>query len=55
MPVVSLTLATFLNAELGFLGVCVLTCKHTPRRCGHRFSAGAFDFFLYVALPNLTN
>ncbi|KKT69602.1 MAG: hypothetical protein UW65_C0018G0003, partial [candidate division WWE3 bacterium GW2011_GWB1_44_4] len=26
----NLTLATFRSAELGFLGVWVLTCRHTP-------------------------
>jgi hypothetical protein len=30
IPLDSLTLATFLKAELGFLGVIVLTCKQTP-------------------------
>ncbi len=34
IPFVSRTLATLRNAELGFLGGIVLTCRHTPRRCG---------------------
>ena len=33
-PFVSLTLATFLIAEFGFLGVAVLTTVQTPRFCG---------------------
>jgi hypothetical protein len=31
MPVVNLTLATFLKAEFGFLGVDVYTLVQTPR------------------------
>jgi hypothetical protein len=31
MPLVKRTLATFLSAELGFLGVVVYTRVHTPR------------------------
>ena len=42
-PFVSLTLATFLKAELGFLGVVVLTTVQTPLLCGHSLSAGAVD------------
>ena len=34
-PLVSLTLATFRIAELGFLGVVVYTRVQTPRFCGH--------------------
>ena len=34
MPLVSRTRATFRRAELGFLGVWVRTCTHTPRFCG---------------------
>jgi len=30
MPLVNLTLATFLKAEFGFLGVTVKTFKQTP-------------------------
>src|SRR3989442_3737174 len=44
MPFVRRTLATLRNAEFGFFGVRVITCRHTPRRCGHDPSAGAFDF-----------
>ncbi len=55
MPVVSLTLAILRKAELGFLGVMVRTCKHTPRLCGHPFKAGDFVFFFLDILPNLIN
>ena len=51
IPLVSFTLATFLNAELGFLGVDVYTLVHTPRRCGHCPSAGALTFLVTVCLP----
>ncbi len=37
----SLTLVILRRAELGFLGVIVLTCKHTPRFCGQRSKTGA--------------
>jgi hypothetical protein len=46
MPFVNRTFATFRKAEFGFFGVRVMTCKHTPRRCGHFPNAGAFDFAL---------
>jgi hypothetical protein len=32
------------SAEFGFFGVRVITCTHTPRRCGQSASAGDFDF-----------
>jgi hypothetical protein len=32
------------KAEFGFFGVRVITCTHTPRRCGQSVSAGDFDF-----------
>ena len=54
-PFVSLTLAIFLNAELGFFGVVVLTTVQTPLLCGHSFSAGAVDLLTTVFLPFLTN
>jgi len=41
---VSLTLATFLSAELGFLGVVVYTRVQTPRFCGQALKAGALFF-----------
>src|ERR1019366_3129494 len=44
MPFVSRTLATLRSAEFGFFGVLVITCRQTPRRCGHLSSAGALDF-----------
>src|SRR5258707_955781 len=34
------TRATFRRAELGFFGVMILTCKHTPLRCGQPCKAG---------------
>ena len=46
LPVVSFTRAIFRWAEFGFLGVCVLTITHTPRRCGQDFKAGALVFFM---------
>ena len=42
MPLVSLTLATFLKAELGFLGVVVKTFKQTPLLKGELQSLGRF-------------
>jgi len=54
-PVVNLTLATFLNAELGFLGVEVYTRVHTPLFWGAPFSAGVVVFFFDLFLPFLTN
>ncbi len=42
MPLVSLTLAIFLSAELGFLGVVVPTFTHTPRLKGLLVSLGLF-------------
>ena len=55
MPVVNLTRAIFLKAELGFFGVMVRTCKHTPLLCGQAFKAGDLVFFLLDILPNLIN
>src|SRR3954454_6808075 len=40
MPLESRTRATFRRAEFGFLGVMILTCRHTPRFCGHPVMAG---------------
>jgi hypothetical protein len=47
--VVNLTLATFLNAEFGFLGVVVYTRKQTPLLCGHWFKAELL-LFAFIAL-----
>jgi hypothetical protein len=69
IPLVSLTLATFLRAELGFFGVCVLTWTHTPRFWGDpaprrpRFfrelkvyrKAGALSFLCLDFLPLRTS
>ena len=41
------TLAILRKAELGFLGVIVLTCKHTPRLCGQEVRAGDLPFFIF--------
>jgi hypothetical protein len=41
MLLVNLTLATFLRAEFGFLGVVVYTLVHTPLFCGQAPNAGA--------------
>ena len=46
---VNLTLQTFLNAELGFLGVVVYTRVHTPLRCGD-FSKAGTSVFLNLGL-----
>src|SRR5260221_13124425 len=66
MPLVSRTRAILRSAELGFLGVIVRTCTHTPRfnglplgtayrrwRSALKFkrSACAAVFFLSLALP----
>lgn len=42
MPLVSLILATFLKAELGFLGVVVKTFKQTPLLKGEEKPLGLF-------------
>jgi hypothetical protein len=55
IPLVSLTRATFLSAELGFLGVVVYTRKHTPRFWGEPLSAGVAAFFFILVLSLLTN
>src|SRR5208282_1925302 len=47
-PLVRRTFATLRKAELGFLGVRVMTCTQTPRRCGAPLSAG--DFVLTTTL-----
>jgi hypothetical protein len=64
----SLTLAILRIAELGFLGVWVLTAVQTPRFCGEELSvscffkvfnpfcsAGDLDFFTETSLPFLTS
>src|SRR5438105_14704897 len=42
MPLDRRTRATFRRAELGFLGVMILTCRHTPFFCGQPCMAGCF-------------
>src|SRR6266478_4119410 len=41
-PLDKRTRATLRKAEFGFLGVMVLTCRHTPRFCGQLCRAGCF-------------
>ena len=68
IPLERRTLAIFLRAELGFLGVAVLTAVQTPLFCGADTSvaffwsefypfwrAGAVDFLTVDFLPCLTN
>src|SRR5918992_6058130 len=69
MPLVRRTRATFRSAEFGFFGVRVMTCRHTPRRCGAprpsdvvclrvfsvRRSAGAFTFLMAGFRPLRTS
>ena len=55
MLLVSLIRATFLMAELGFLGVDVKTRVHTPRFCGHLSSAGDLLLYFFACLPFLTS
>ena len=54
-PLVKRTRATFLIAELGFLGVVVYTLVHTPRRCGHESKAADLLFLVIETLPFLTS
>jgi len=53
MPLVSLTLATFLMAEFGFFGVVVYTRVQTPLRCGQESSAGDLLFQTVSCRPFL--
>ena len=69
MPLVRRTLAIFRRAELGFFGVMVFTCVHTPRFWGDpllrlvlpfnalrvKRSAGALVFFGWDLRPLRTN
>ncbi len=50
-PFVNRARATFRSAELGFFGVCVFTCVHTPRFSGQASSAGDFVFVLIFSRP----
>src|SRR5277367_1328801 len=54
-PLVRRTLATLRKAEFGFLGVRVMTCTQTPRRCGAPFSAGDFVLTTTLRRPLRTN
>lgn len=42
-----LAVTTFLNAELGFLGVVVKTFKQTPFRWGFLLNAGTGTFLFF--------
>src|SRR5262249_23108356 len=55
MLLVNRTRAILRSAELGFLGVWVLTCTHTPRRCGQDCSAGLEVLYLTALRPLRTN
>src|SRR5262245_44575409 len=54
-PFESRTRATLRSAEFGFLGVCVETRMHTPRRCGHFIRSRALIFFCLIARPRRTS
>src|ERR1700678_269955 len=54
-PLVRRTFATLRKAELGFLGVRVITCTQTPRRCGAPLSAGDFVLTTTLRRPLRTN
>src|SRR4030042_5529268 len=55
MPVTRRTLATLRNAELGFLGVTVMTRVQTPRFWGHDCNAGALFFLRTASRPLRTS
>jgi hypothetical protein len=55
IPLVSRTLATFLKAEFGFLGVVVYTRTQTPRFCGEPFNAGVLVLLILVFRPCRTS
>src|SRR5678816_2096340 len=54
-PFVRRTFATLRIAELGFLGVRVITWMHTPRRNGEFSKAGDLDLYLILFRPLRTN
>ena len=54
-PLVSRTLATLRIAELGFLGVRVITWMQTPRRKGELSKAGDLDLCFSFLRPLRTN
>jgi hypothetical protein len=55
LPFDNRTLATFLKAEFGFLGVLVITCKQTPFLCEHFSKSGLLLLLLEPTLPFLIN
>src|SRR6185436_7958119 len=54
-PLVRRTRATLRRAEFGFFGVVVYTRVHTPRRCGHPFSAGVLLLLTFALRPLRTS
>jgi len=48
LPLVNFNVASFLNAEFGFLGVLKKSLIQIPFFCGHRFKAGAFFLEAFV-------
>src|SRR5688572_26782710 len=54
-PLISRTRATLRSAEFGFFGVVVYTRVHTPRRCGHPFSAGVLLLLILALRPLRTS
>src|SRR6185312_14252128 len=55
LPFVRRTLATLRIAELGFFGVRVMTCTHTPRRNGLPARAGDLDLVRTLRRPLRTS
>lgn len=51
IPLTKRTLATFLSAEFGFLGVVVYTRMQTPLFWGAPFKAGVEVFLITLCLP----
>src|SRR6185503_3314794 len=54
-PLVRRTLATLRIAEFGFLGVRVMTWRHTPRRNGEFSKAGDLDLLRILFRPFRTS
>src|SRR5262245_63313856 len=55
MPLDRRTRATLRSAEFGFLGVIVLTCRHTPFFCGQPCMAGCFGLLCCGSRAFFTN
>lgn len=54
-PLVRRTRAILRNAEFGFFGVRVVTCRQTPRRCGQALNAFDLLFFAFSSRPKRTS